>query len=719
MAIIQYQEHSISPEVAVSLSDINQYSLRAKAMLTALGDYWTNYYRNLDPIAVATTGSVASVSKEYTRLLDMVKSSNILDIPVQQSAQFELLVIDKRDVQTVFLEDGNTVDYYFVPLADVVDTRFLTTSLFESRVVLEKGVHYDVVERSGYKFYVDLFNDTNITGYAYTVGEDSSKHILLWACDIAFSSTIIYERYGRFLYKRSIDSEKYKWIISALMRFYENAKSTKCIQDVLNVMYGIPYTRYENEVVTDIFYVDQNLQRINSLTEEPYICIKTDRAEYFTYAFSDVKYSIGDTVPQFSLLADFHKVEDYIDHPKWWEDCAFPDNLIPGGADVLNADAKNELMDKVLKYNTVHINFGVSIDTYATYLNQVKELFDIIESGFPVYLYPLVDTFFRAVFLDKFDIEDEFKILKMQLGIVSYYDWGTFLHFDGTVNYYMDPERDYGRDAECTPFTFDGSGAYYLPEKHNCRDTNVERHVGDGPYSSGWKYSHNNDREELKITKIGTRYEESYPWRTVGTISYLSYDNKITSDGEHVFGEEISELHSEFFHLVLVQKPITEEFGEIHEDVKVAATYKDVSYENQIVADGSFTYNTNSLAAAKLREDHLRVGVGHTLEDRYSFGSAARASFIKYNNNYRADGLHTFGDTVLTTGAEIFNINYKGINFSDTVAISENANIPITIKTSSTDYLFSNSFDGTAMYEGATPSQYIAEDFTIRVLHAN
>ena len=218
MPIIPYQERSITPEVAVSLSNISQYSLRAKAMLTALGDYWTNYYRNLDPIAVATTGSVASISKEYTRLLDMVKASNILDIPVQQSEQFDLLVIDQKDVEAVYTQDG-TLDYYFVPLANIIDTRFLTTSLFESRVVLEKGVHYDVVQQKGYKFYVDLFGDSRSTDFAYAVGEDADRHMLLWACDIAFTSTIIYERYGRFLYKSSIDSEKYKWLVSALMRF--------------------------------------------------------------------------------------------------------------------------------------------------------------------------------------------------------------------------------------------------------------------------------------------------------------------------------------------------------------------------------------------------------------------------------------------------------------------------------------------------------------------
>jgi hypothetical protein len=558
MAIIKYREQGLSSDVSVRLAEISQYSLRAKAMLTALGDYWTNYYRNLDPIAAATTGSVAAVSKEYTHILDMVRASNILDVPIQQSDQFDLLVINYADVRPIYADDGS-IAYYFVPLADVVDTRYLTTSLFESRVVLERGVHFDVLHGKGYKFYVDVFNDTGITGYAYEVGDASERHVLLWACDIAFSSTVIYERYGRFLYKKSIDGEQYKWLVSALMHFYENAKTVKCIQDVLNIMYGIPYTRFRDEVVQDIYYVDTNLQPLTRLTEEPYICIETDKANYYTYAFSTVLYKKGDVIPQFSLLADFNKVEDYVSHPNWWEDTAFPSSLI-SGVDMLTADQKNELMDKVLKYNTVHISIGISYDTYETYLNQVKELFNIIESGFPVYLYPLVDSFFRAVFIDKFEIEDEFEKMRLAMGMESHYDWGDFLKFDGSVNYYMDPEYDYGRHAVHQDVLFDGSAGYYIPDKHNGRETDVIIHVGSNDYTTGWRYSHDNDREELRITNVSQRMDDAYPWDTAPTMHRydLTYANLIHADGGHVFGETGIEIRNEHISVAARCKPFSD-----------------------------------------------------------------------------------------------------------------------------------------------------------------
>ena len=611
MSIITYKEHNLSPEVSVNLSEINQYSLRAKALLTAVGDYWTNYYRNLDPIAVATTGSVASVSKEYTRLLDMIKASNILDVPFQQSEQFDLLVINHDDVETVYESDGSTVAYYFVPLKDVIDTAFLTTSLFESRVVLERGKHYDVVLRKGYRFYVDLFGDNNITNYAYTVGEASAKQILLWACDIAFKSSIIYERYGRFLYKSSIDSEKYKWVVSALMRFYENAKTVQGIQDVLNIMYGIPYTRYRNEVVEEIYYVDEHLQRINANTEDPYICIKTDKAEYFTYCFSDVKYSVGDVVPQFSLLADFNKVEDYITNPGWWENCAFPSSLADGAEDLSPAQ-RNELMDKVLKYNTVHINIGISFETYATYLNQVKELFNIIESGFPVYLFPLVDTFFKAVFIDKEDMTDEFEILKFKVSLVSKYDWGQFLNFDGTASYYMDPDRDYGSNAHQQLIRFDGSDGYYLPDRHDSRIVDVEHHDGEnGDYTTGWRYSHNNDREELRITKVTTRYSDEYPWRMITEVRPLCYDNHIEATGDHIFGENLEERFNEIFKIRLIQKTTTETFGQVNDNLRMRCTTGICHNTSDASYNGEILYDNVTLMESRIRKENFQVVLNH------------------------------------------------------------------------------------------------------------
>ena len=236
MGIIPYVSTGVSPDASSRLLEISAYSLQARSMLTALGDYWTAYYRDLVPVSIASSGSMASVSREYTRLLDLVRASNILDVPITNASPFELLVIDAADLHPVYTDEYQSeVAYYEINFQGIVDTAYLTNSLFEAHVVLERGKHFDVIPGKGYRFYVDLFGDDSIADYSYELVIGGQKKILLWACDLALSSTIIYNRYGRFLYRKSNDGEQYKWFVSALMRFYANAKTTKSISDVLNI----------------------------------------------------------------------------------------------------------------------------------------------------------------------------------------------------------------------------------------------------------------------------------------------------------------------------------------------------------------------------------------------------------------------------------------------------------------------------------------------------
>lgn len=347
------------------------------------------------------------------------------------------------------------------------------------------------------------------------------------------------------MYRKAQDGEQYKWLVSALMRFYESAKTVESIQNVLNIMYGVPYTRYKDEVVKDIYYVDKELNRTLSQIEDPYICIETDRACYYTYAFSEVIYKPGDIVPQFSLLANFNIVEDYIKKPGWWEDVAFPDNLVSGAAS-LSAERQNELMDKVLKYNTVHIRIGVSFETYATYLAQVKQFFSIIESGFPVYLYPLVDTFFRAVFLDKWEISDELFKIRIAMGLESEYPWGNYLKFNGKADYYMQPDINHGKDATCEERIFNGGETYSPPARHKCAVKNT-LHFDGQQYNTSWKRDHGNDREYLHISRVSSKYSEKYPWDTSPNLRFtpISYANIIKADGTHPFGSFLEDKNSD------------------------------------------------------------------------------------------------------------------------------------------------------------------------------
>ena len=616
MAVFPYKPEQLSPDSQARLSDIASYGMQTRAMLSALGDYWTAYYRDTGPIAAGMTGAVTAFSREYTHILDMVRASNILDVPITDSDQFELIVISSEDFVPVYAEDGVAVDHYFVAIPGIVNTEFLTSSLFESRVVLEQGKHFEVVREQGCKFYVDIFNDPGITGYTYGIDDVSSKQVLLWACDIAFSSMTIYNRYGRFLYRKCVDGEQYKWLVSALMLFYENAKTTKRIQNVLNIMYGVPYTRYNNEVIQEIYYVDKNLQRLTEDTEEPYRCIQTDRAKYYTYAFSDLLVKEGDVVPQFSLLASFNKVEDYIDTPDWWVDAAFADKLVAGASD-LTLEEKNELMDKVLKYNTVHINIGVSFDTYQTYLQQIDEFFKIIESGFPVYLYPVVDSIFKAVFIDKVDIEEELRIVRLMLRMSTVYDWGNHAKFDGNHVYYMQPSHDHGYGLQPSVARFDGSGEYTVKDYLTAVYPDARRFNAAHGYDTDWKFSHANSNEILNITSLGLRSVDEYPWGTsehLGIYRARKYSGGFVADGSYSFGYADERLDNESMDIRVVAAPLEDVFDSPKEDsgmpLRVGTHFSDrFDSDTGFLFSGEHTYSgIHAVQGTYLAED-FRISV--------------------------------------------------------------------------------------------------------------
>lgn len=721
MAIIRYRERNVTPDAALHLAEINEYGLRAKAMLTALGDYWTNYYRDLDPLACATTGSMAAVSKEYTRILDLVRSSNILDVPLRQTSQFELLSISRADMETVYDANGN-IDYFFVPWTDVVDTTYLTTTLFESRVVLEKGVHFDVVQQKGYKFYVDLFNDHGITGFAYEIGENNSQGLLLWACDMALSSTVIYDRYGRFLYKKTIDGEQYKWMVSALMRFYENAKSCKGIQDVLNIMYGVPYTRYKDEVITDIYYVDQNLNRVLSQIEDPYICIETDRASYYTYAFSDLLYKVGDTVPQFSLLADFNKVDDYISKPEWWKDVAFPSTLVDG-AEYLSAEQKNDLMDKILKYNTVHINIGISFDTYQTYLAQVKQFFEIIESGFPVYLYPLVDTFFKAVFIDKWEIKEELEKIRATMEITTVYDWGNNLRFDGETNYYMDPDQNHGKDAECRELLFDADQNYDLPEKHSGCHYDKALHFDNPQYNTTWKKNHNNDRETLLITRVSQKVVEHYPWETSPTLALynLTYSNMVNNDGQNFFNGLLEANRNEYFTISISVDHYADTFSMPDDAFDFTMRHKPfVDYfADRTVYNGLDNYSPPASMSKTYTEDFVPT-IKVKAEEPFPWRKVELPKTATYSKVFYADGSNSFDGrySEFAEKDDMFEMSATMQGFADNASMTDDMAISLNANFSES---FSKAYDfsGTYTYGNAPlPFGGRRERFVLRKIPA-
>ena len=412
MAIKQYLSHSKAPEKDVQLATLMEQTYSTRGLLTMLGDYWVNYYKDTQSLAQANSGYVATIGKHLTRVFELIKSGNILDIPPEQFTPFELLMFKRSDCTDHYDADGN-LDYIYIPIDDtsINDIEYLTTSLFESAVVLVKDEHYKIVPGDGIYFYVDIFNDAAISTYSYHIGEGADQAVLFWGNQIVLSSYYIYQRFGRFLYKKASDSYQYKWLVTALMRYYAGTKTCNNVRDILDILFGIPYARYDNETILSYTYTDANLTEWWSQyhhEEASFLRIVTDKATYYSYNLSTPLYKVGDTVPKNALFCKFSKVLDYIVAPKWWitDAKAFPDNMFVGDSKkYFTLEQKYDLMDRILKYNTVYLQINIDYDSYSLFKNIIHTIREIIRTGFPVYLNPHVEVDMHTTFLDNSEFE--------------------------------------------------------------------------------------------------------------------------------------------------------------------------------------------------------------------------------------------------------------------------------------------------------------------------
>ena len=175
------------------------------------------------------------------------------------------------------------------------------------------------------------------------------------------------------------------------------------------------------------------------------------------------------------------------------------------------------------------------------------------------------------------------------LGFVSRYDWGQYLIFDGSVAYYMEPELDHGRHATYKKITFDGDATFDGVDKHYGRYGNVIKHIGQYPYNTGYLYTHNNDREELRILKYGFRHEDAYPWRKINVVKHLCYSSSAIHDGKHQFGEAHEEQVDEVFDVAVCYAQ-SDVFGDVHDAVDFTNVTSRLSDTTGEVFDGSLCY---------------------------------------------------------------------------------------------------------------------------------
>lgn len=315
MAISAYQPPS-TPYEGYALRHGHSLAVSSRGLLTALGDFWTEYLADVDVLKALMAGSVQLLSQEYERVLDMALSSNIIDIPAETPLSYKLFTFDSRNAQYVRDAEG-AIAYISYPAPELLGLNFLTSSLFEPPVALHLGEHYEIIGEE-FRFYVDIFNDQTILDSAYYAESSDVRYVLMWASNILLQERYLYDRFGRFLYKEGFDSPGYKNILEALQFFFVTTKSVKNLELIINVLYGIPYSRYIGEQVLSISPSSDGLAQV----------IKTTHTEYRAPFHSTLKVEVGQVLEPYQLMAVWHRVRDYISDPNWYDGARAPYELI-------------------------------------------------------------------------------------------------------------------------------------------------------------------------------------------------------------------------------------------------------------------------------------------------------------------------------------------------------------------------------------------------------
>jgi len=400
--VFEYEKSFVRYDIPQQLQTAYIYGTERRSLLAALGDYWEDYFDDIESLAVISTSAATLSSEVYSRLLEMVLSASIDSVPTRHPTKFNLVVFAEEDFVTKHNSDGD-VGLYFLPATGLEYIQLLTSSLFEPDVVLEHGTHFEV-DAKGVYFYVDLFNDQNIFESAYLAGPAHGRKMLLWAMNIQHESTMVADKFGHLVHHEALDAETYRKTVRALMEYYTSAKSVNGIETILNVLAGLPYTKSNEEKVEAIHGLDKDQSRVSGSETPVFFRVRTSKNSYIVPAANtELQVSVGEYLSRKTLIAKTHFVADYITDPDWYNGARFPHELVHGYGDHLIGarmypdgteweQRLYELMDHVLKYNILYVYTYYSARENSLCDSLYLDILKTIQPGLPVYLYPLVDS---------------------------------------------------------------------------------------------------------------------------------------------------------------------------------------------------------------------------------------------------------------------------------------------------------------------------------------
>lgn len=546
MAIIPYEASGTLPETISIFQEYNtDASILSKSLFTAIGNFWTQYYTDLNVVNSLYSGMVSLLAQDYLGLLNSILASNILDIPVESPYKVKLLIFSSADRITNYIPGYSSPSSYDFTMTDLSSMTALVNAFFEPDVVLENGTHFDIIGNK-IRFYVDIFNDLNITKDVYRVSSNGVDYILLLAVDLVLTEYSIYEKYGTFLYKKLPNTLHYKLINTALQIFFTSNTNTFITETTLNILLGLPFCTKNGEIVTTIV---PSLDGVNDAK------VYTTKNTYSVHPWAEILVSVGQKLTIGTLIGRWTTVSDLISNPTWYYDSRFPYELITrwskevyekGYYNVLipyynskflyngaisyidvpqstvidpseafeyakkwyrslkgsSVDLEEWLYEQYegyLKYNTFQIRTELNFDNY-TYFTDVRSQFMHISKGIPTYLYPVVDTIFKAYMSENIFVGEETSLT------IKWGPWEEWVEFKiPYFQYFYNGAFTYSGDVQyASPFTF----RYLQLDDSSCSIAvkfdfeDISNFTGDTSYAAYYDGTYTYDKTLFYLTPI-------------------------------------------------------------------------------------------------------------------------------------------------------------------------------------------------------------------------
>jgi len=436
MAIIAYNnslevttDGALITEPTELVAEVHESNRHLKSLLTALGNFWTEVFTDYEMMETILVGVNTLLLTEYYKVLHLVLSGSIINIPTTSEEKFKLLTFAHSDATYVLDPLTEEVAYIEYPLSDKSGIDYLVTSLFSPKVALVgDGTHYEVVDEK-IRFYVDIFNDQTILSEAYQISDSiggtqespTAKYILFWATNTYVISQNIQNRFSTFMYKDGVDNDHYKEVTKALQYFFTNTKSLPHFESAINILMGLPNSKVHGERVIDIYPVDINLDRVQVIENVDYtgyeespldfagvdsIAVWTDHNNiYYVPVYADLVVNYGDILEEYQVLGKLYSADDYISNSNWygtsrfpWElvvDCNWEDLILPIYCDVYPGIVQQLSIYGCFEYGDGHNYSDINDELFNLFRKTYKLLRPRQYSTNPLErrLYAIMDTF--------------------------------------------------------------------------------------------------------------------------------------------------------------------------------------------------------------------------------------------------------------------------------------------------------------------------------------